>query len=200
MKYRFEVLCVISRVYDTDGRIKRGLEEGSLSAILLSAERESERRSRVRKSKAAAIRSSSDDERGEARRVWFRVDRGESQCIAPVGATSWLRAFVVTRGRTPVADSAESCTTWEERASEEGTEEGREGGSEKLVTSSRPPNYYSLSPQNSDLFRANFPRIAASLMEPRLTIPPSKQFQLDFRCYSLIRIERRGKRLKEKFE
>lgn len=96
---------------NTDGRIKRGLEEGSLSAILLSAERESERRSRVRKSKAAAIRSSSDDERGEARRVWFRVDRGESQCIAPVGATSWLRAFVVTRGRTPVADSAESCTT-----------------------------------------------------------------------------------------
>lgn len=49
--------------------------------------------------------------RGEACRVWFRVDRGESQCIAPVGATSWLRAFVVTRGRTPVADSAESCTT-----------------------------------------------------------------------------------------
>lgn len=114
---------------NTDGRIKRGLEEGSLSAILLSAERESERRSRVRKSKAAAIRSSSDDERGEARRVWFRVDRGESQCIAPVGATSWLRAFVVTRGRTPVADSAESCTTWEERASEEGTEgEGRRVG------------------------------------------------------------------------
>lgn len=132
MKYRFEVLCVISRVYDTDGRIKRGLEEGvwSLSAILLSAERESERRSRVRKSKAAAIRSSSDDERGEARRVWFRVDRGESQCIAPVGATSWLRAFVVTRGRTPVADSAESCTTWEERASEEGTEGGGERGKE----------------------------------------------------------------------
>ena len=114
---------------NTDGRIKRGLEEGvwSLSAILLSAERESERRSRVRKSKAAAIRSSSDDERGEARRVWFRVDRGESQCIAPVGATSWLRAFVVTRGRTPVADSAESCTTWEERASEEGTEGEGEG-------------------------------------------------------------------------
>ena len=48
--------------------------------------------------------------RGEASRVWFRVDRGESQCIAPVGATSWLRAFVVTSG-TPVADSAESCTT-----------------------------------------------------------------------------------------
>lgn len=68
-------------------------------------------RSRVRVHEASA---SDPLGRGgeEASRVWFRVDRGESRCIAPVGATSWLRAFVVvTRGRTPVADSAESCTT-----------------------------------------------------------------------------------------
>lgn len=66
---------------------------------------------------------------------------------------------------------------------------GREGGSEKLVTSSRPPNCYSLSPQNSDLFRANFPRIVASLMEARLTL--HEQFQLDFRR-SLIYISSNG--------
>lgn len=52
--------------------------------------------------------------RREASRAWFRVDRGESQCTAPVGATSRLRAFVATSG-TPVADSAESCTTWAPR-------------------------------------------------------------------------------------
>lgn len=46
-----------------------------------------------------------------ASRAWFRVDRGESHCTAPVGATSQLRAFA-TSG-TPVADSAESCTSEE---------------------------------------------------------------------------------------
>lgn len=60
-----------------------------------------------RQQRSARPQTTSEEKLAE----WFRVDRGESQCIAPVGATSWLRAFVVTRGRTPVADSAESCTT-----------------------------------------------------------------------------------------
>lgn len=54
-------------------------------------------------------------------RAWFRVDRGESHCTAPVGATSRLRAFVATSG-TPVADSAESCTLGEPAMRDDGAE------------------------------------------------------------------------------